>query len=170
MISCKGFDIQVQKIRLLLRSKGLGSVRVGTVDDLQGQEERIIFISTVLSRPETLPASTGGADLHLGFWKNPRRFNVAVTRAKALLVVLGHPLVLLEASCSLLCSQSALPPLQPSGVYVQVKTRQVMGAIFAGSMLARIAAALRCARCIQRGRRACSCSTHPLRPSALSAF
>jgi superfamily I DNA and/or RNA helicase len=34
--------------------------------------------------------------VHLGFWRNPKRFNVAVTRAKALLVVAGHPAVLLE--------------------------------------------------------------------------
>ena len=34
-------------MRALLRERGLGSVRVGTVDDYQGQEERIIFISTV---------------------------------------------------------------------------------------------------------------------------
>jgi len=31
---------------LLLRERGLGAVRVGTVDDYQGQEERIILIST----------------------------------------------------------------------------------------------------------------------------
>ena len=34
-------------MRQLLRERGLGAVRVGTVDDYQGQEERIIFISTV---------------------------------------------------------------------------------------------------------------------------
>lgn len=39
--------MQAQKVRQLLRERGLGSVRVGTVDDYQGQEERIIFISTV---------------------------------------------------------------------------------------------------------------------------
>ena len=39
--------VQAQKVRGLLRERGLGSVRVGTVDDYQGQEERIIFISTV---------------------------------------------------------------------------------------------------------------------------
>ena len=42
--------MQAQKIRQLLRERGLGQVRVGTVDDYQGQEERIIFISTV--RPD----------------------------------------------------------------------------------------------------------------------
>ncbi|PRW57862.1 helicase MOV-10 [Chlorella sorokiniana] len=95
---------QVQKIRLLLRQRGLGAIRVGTVDDYQGQEERIIFISTVLSRPESLPPArpagagggSAGGDVHLGFWRNPKRFNVAVTRAKALLVVVGQPAVLLE--------------------------------------------------------------------------
>lgn len=92
--------LQVQKIRLLLRGRGLGGVRVGTVDDMQGQEARIVFISTVLSQPETLPPVVGSkdTDLHLGFWRNPRRFNVAITRAKALLVVLGHPSVLIEVS------------------------------------------------------------------------
>ena len=91
----------MQKIRLLLRARGLGGIRVGTVDDMQGQEARIVFISTVLSKPETLPPVVSGrdGDLHLGFWRNPRRFNVAITRAKALLVVLGHPSVLVEVSC-----------------------------------------------------------------------
>ena len=42
-----GTAVQAQKVRGLLRERGLGSVRVGTVDDYQGQEERIIFISTV---------------------------------------------------------------------------------------------------------------------------
>lgn len=32
---------QVQKVRLLLREYDLDSVRVGTVDDYQGQEEKV---------------------------------------------------------------------------------------------------------------------------------
>lgn len=57
-----------------------------------------MFISTVLSQPETLPPLAGSRDTdqHVGFWRNQRRFNVAITRAKALLVVLGHPSVLIE--------------------------------------------------------------------------
>ena len=46
----------------------------------------------MLSRPESLPkapapgSSGAEADAHVGFWRNPKRFNVAITRAKALLV------------------------------------------------------------------------------------
>jgi len=45
------FRRQVQKIRGLLRSEGFGSVRVGTAEDYQGQQERILIISTTLSDP-----------------------------------------------------------------------------------------------------------------------
>jgi hypothetical protein len=89
--------VQVQKLRLLLRERSLGAVRVGTVDDYQGQEERVIFISTVLTRPESLRRGPKqGPDGSIGFLGNAKRFNVAITRAKALLVVVGHPVVLLE--------------------------------------------------------------------------
>ena len=47
--------MQVQKIRQLLRERSLAAVNVGTVDDFQGQEARIVFISAVLTRLESLP-------------------------------------------------------------------------------------------------------------------
>ncbi|KAL2650062.1 hypothetical protein R1flu_018190 [Riccia fluitans] len=88
---------QVYKLRLLLRSKSLGAVRVGTVDDYQGQEEKIVFISTVLTRLDSLKkVETVGKDKHIGFLGNAKRFNVAITRAQAMLVVVGHPLVLAQ--------------------------------------------------------------------------
>ena len=31
-----------------------------------------------------------------GMWGSPQRFNVAITRARALLVAVGHPTVLME--------------------------------------------------------------------------
>jgi AAA domain len=43
-------------------------------------------------------SAKAGSDAHVGFWRNPKRFNVAITRAKALLVVVGHPVVLLEVT------------------------------------------------------------------------
>jgi ATP-dependent exoDNAse (exonuclease V) beta subunit len=42
---------QVVYIRNLLRSQRLGNINVGTVDDFQGQEVRVTFVSTVLTAP-----------------------------------------------------------------------------------------------------------------------
>ncbi len=69
---------QVEKIKKLLEKKGIDKVDVGTVEKFQGQERRAIIISTVRSES-------------IKFLGEPRRFCVAVTRAKALLVVIGDP-------------------------------------------------------------------------------
>lgn len=41
------FDSQVEKLRLLLDRFGLGEVKVGSVEEFQGQERLVIIISTV---------------------------------------------------------------------------------------------------------------------------
>mmetsp|Transcript_2576 Transcript_2576/g.6397 ORF Transcript_2576/g.6397 Transcript_2576/m.6397 type:complete len:974 (-) Transcript_2576:119-3040(-) len=82
---------QVQKIRMLLKAHDLGGVDVGSTEIFQGQERRVIIISTVRSTEELLDQDVKH---RLGFVANPRRFNVAVTRAQALLVVVGDPKVL----------------------------------------------------------------------------
>ena len=75
------FRKQVLKIRQLLRKIGLGAVRVGTVDDYQGQEEKVVIISTVLSHSHPhAPA----------LFSSAKRFNVAITRAMALLIVVAN--------------------------------------------------------------------------------
>lgn len=79
---------QVYLIRAILREHGLTKVRVGTLDDYQGQEEKVVFVSTVISDMNDLGPSAKE------FFQNPNRFNVAITRAKRLLVVLGHPAVI----------------------------------------------------------------------------
>ncbi|OCH91262.1 P-loop containing nucleoside triphosphate hydrolase protein [Obba rivulosa] len=84
------YNAQCRKIRMAL--KGVADeIKVGSVEEFQGQERRVIIISTVRSSREFV-----NYDLKhtLGFVANPRRFNVAVTRAKALLVVIGDPSVL----------------------------------------------------------------------------
>jgi superfamily I DNA and/or RNA helicase len=48
----------------------------------QGQEERIIFISTVLTQRATVQCSDDHVDPNLAFLTSPQRFNVATSRAK----------------------------------------------------------------------------------------
>ncbi|XP_019633304.1 PREDICTED: RNA helicase Mov10l1-like [Branchiostoma belcheri] len=82
---------QVEKLRLLLGSVGLDEVKVGSVEEFQGQERLIIIISTVRSTTNMLKHDTQHT---LGFLSNPKRFNVSVTRAQALLIMVGNPHVL----------------------------------------------------------------------------
>lgn len=87
------------KVRLVLRGRGLGAVRVGTVDDYQGQEARVTLVSTVVSTAEgRRPYASGGRGVS-GFVRDPKRFNVAMTRGKALTVVVGNPLALERDPC-----------------------------------------------------------------------
>ncbi|XP_054255949.1 RNA helicase Mov10l1 [Indicator indicator] len=86
---------QVEKIRFLLRSIDLADIKVGTVEMFQGQEYTVTILSTVRSH-----GGLFGDDRHcLGFLSNPKRFNVAITRAKALLIVVGNPHVLVKDPC-----------------------------------------------------------------------
>jgi len=52
---------------------------VNTVDGFQGQERDVIYISLVRSNPKS----------EIGFLSDYRRMNVAMTRARKLLVVIG---------------------------------------------------------------------------------
>jgi helicase MOV-10 len=74
-----------------LATQGITDIKVGSVEMFQGQERRCIIVSTVRAESEHL-----ALDLryNLGFVANPKRFNVAVTRAKTLLIVVGCPRVL----------------------------------------------------------------------------
>jgi len=65
--------------------------KIGSVEEFQGQERMVIIISAVRSRLDTM-SSNRRADL--GFLSDPRRVCVALTRARALLIILGNPHVL----------------------------------------------------------------------------
>ncbi|XP_053442523.1 RNA helicase Mov10l1 [Nycticebus coucang] len=86
---------QVEKIKILLRNVDLMDIKVGSVEEFQGQEYLVIIISTVRSNEDRFEDDR----YFLGFLSNSKRFNVAITRPKALLIVLGNPHVLVRDPC-----------------------------------------------------------------------
>ncbi|KAK1226909.1 hypothetical protein PQX77_010078 [Marasmius sp. AFHP31] len=84
------YRAQVLKLRAAFRSLN-AAVKVGSVEEFQGQERKVIIVTTVRSSREFVDYDLRHT---LGFVANPRRFNVAVTRAQALLVIVGDPNVL----------------------------------------------------------------------------
>lgn len=101
---------QVDTIRTLLWKVNLSGIKVGSVEEFQGQERLFVIISTVRSN-------------NLGFLSNPKRFNVSITRAQALLIVIGNPAALCRDPYWCVILQYAvmtgsytgcnLPPLNP---------------------------------------------------------
>ena len=92
---------QVSKIKQALKTRNnthnnFDSVLVGSCEQLQGQERRVIIISTVRSSTDFLSRDKF---FNLGFLENPKRFNVAVTRAQALLIIIGNPHLLKSDLC-----------------------------------------------------------------------
>ncbi|XP_042472365.1 probable helicase MAGATAMA 3 [Zingiber officinale] len=68
------------KVRQMLPLSSNMPVKVSTVDGFQGSEEDVIILSTVRSN----------ADGSIGFVSNPNRTNVALTRARYCLWILGN--------------------------------------------------------------------------------
>ncbi|MEH1981619.1 MAG: AAA domain-containing protein [Nostoc sp.] len=97
------YKAQTNLIRGLLRQKKVrfpANVKytVGTVDEFQGMEKDIMFVSLVLNKPGVLPSE---------FLRTPERVNVAMSRARKLLIVTGssHNYVELESEASLMYGQ-----------------------------------------------------------------
>jgi len=78
---------QCQRLRYICMGEGV-AVEVGTTELFQGREKRVIIISTVRSRQEE--AIAGDLRFSLGFLGNYKRTNVALSRARSLLIVVGN--------------------------------------------------------------------------------
>jgi superfamily I DNA and/or RNA helicase len=73
------YDAQVQRLRQLLSARLEEGLEVDTVDGFQGREKEAVVVSLTRS-------SEAG---ELGFLADVRRMNVAITRARKKLVVVG---------------------------------------------------------------------------------
>lgn len=83
--------LQVKEIRKLIVEKDLDVPKISSVEEFQGQERNVIILSTVRS---TFTLVSTDIKYFLGFITSPRRLNVALTRAQALLIIVGNPHVL----------------------------------------------------------------------------
>ena len=82
------YNVQVNYLKSILPERA----RVGTVDKFQGQEAEAVLISMVTSSGEDLPRN-------IEFLYSRNRLNVAISRARALAVVLASPR-LLDIECN----------------------------------------------------------------------
>ncbi|EDV55662.2 putative helicase mov-10-B.2 isoform X2 [Drosophila erecta] len=76
------YSAQGKVVTNLLQSRGLSNVEVGSVESYQGREKTVIIANLVRSFA------------NMGFLRNPRRVNVLLSRAKALLILVGNPVTL----------------------------------------------------------------------------
>ena len=84
------YNAQRRLIRQRLVNAGL-DVRVGTVDKFQGEEAPVVFYSLATSSGDDIPRN-------VGFLFERNRFNVAISRARALSILVCSPR-LLDISC-----------------------------------------------------------------------
>lgn len=86
-------DTQVLQIRELLMELNIELPKISSVEGFQGQERNVIIISAVRSSTNFVNEDIKHS---LGFVACPRRLNVAVTRARVLVIILGNPKLLAQ--------------------------------------------------------------------------
>ncbi|KAM8706537.1 hypothetical protein ACLKA7_010752 [Drosophila subpalustris] len=90
------YSKQVKALRNLFICADVVMPKIGTVEEFQGQERDIILISTVRSSHAVLKSD---ARLNLGFVRCRKRMNVAISRARCLIIVFGNPNLLSVDEC-----------------------------------------------------------------------
>ncbi|KAL8948945.1 MAG: hypothetical protein Q9222_004910 [Ikaeria aurantiellina] len=85
------FRAQVNLLRKIARKAGFWGLNIGPMDAFQGLESGFVIICTTRTRTRFLEED---AVKGMGIVNEPKKFNVAVTRAKQGLVVIGNPWVL----------------------------------------------------------------------------
>uniref|UniRef100_A0A672YBZ3 DNA2/NAM7 helicase-like C-terminal domain-containing protein n=1 Tax=Sphaeramia orbicularis TaxID=375764 RepID=A0A672YBZ3_9TELE len=86
------YNAQVSEIKMELKEKKMEGITVTTVTKSQGSEWRYVIISTVCSVPSEemeVEPERGWLSKHLGFVGDPNQINVAITRAKEGLCIIG---------------------------------------------------------------------------------
>lgn len=85
------FNSQVRILRMLARRHGMRDVNIGPLEFFQGLESRMVILCTTRTRKRFVEQDNFKG---FGVINEPRRFNVALTRAKEGLIVIGNPRVL----------------------------------------------------------------------------
>lgn len=103
------FLAQVHLLRRLARQSKLWGVNIGPMEAFQGLESRIVIVCTTRARRRFLDVDKLRG---IGLIKQKKKFNVAITRAKEGLIVIGNPWVLATDPCWLTfmqyCRRSSL--------------------------------------------------------------
>ena len=91
LISFYGKQVNNIKSKVKPYAQKLGiPVKLNTVDKFQGMERNIIIVSTVRSDRALKADGTTRRNRDPGFAKSPERLNVALSRARRLLIVIGN--------------------------------------------------------------------------------
>jgi riboflavin biosynthesis pyrimidine reductase len=87
------FRGQVVLIRQMLRNQNLSNINVGTIEDYQSVEREIIVLSLTRSSPAFLARDV---ESRAGVFGQPKRTNVALTRAENVFIVVGNPTIMVD--------------------------------------------------------------------------
>ncbi|KXT13835.1 hypothetical protein AC579_32 [Pseudocercospora musae] len=85
------FRAQVKVLRKKARAQAKSGINIGPLEAFQGLESRLVILCTTRTRDRFINQDMARG---LGVIHEPRRFNVALTRAKQGLIVIGNPDVL----------------------------------------------------------------------------